>query len=183
MKNALKNFNAPSSTAHVVDGKLILSLPNALTPVVWQMDMTQAKASALEVRENKEKNHFMLLLKTPRGEDTDIAPFETRAQAVEALMAVSRAFEKAQGNIRPFVQGTEAGTIHHVNQSKKGNAGKWIAGILGVLLLLILFNMWGSMLPRVQNGQSIEPVNLDQVQQSVPDSGVPVSADDFLKTQ
>ena len=47
---ALKNIsNKNGASANVVDGKLILSFPHAQTPVLWQMDLAQAKASAIEV--------------------------------------------------------------------------------------------------------------------------------------
>lgn len=186
MRHALKSFSSSHSSARVVDGKLILSLPHALTPVVWQMDMTQAKASALEVRENGGKNTFSLILKTPRGEDTEIAPFETRAQAVEALMSVARALENAQGQIRPFPETTGLGGGEAAYRPAKSRSlGKWVAGILSVLLLLILVNIWGSLLPRDPEGVSgrpIDPVSLDSAP-AAKSSGVPVSADDFLNGQ
>ena len=52
MKQAIKAMGHGNyqSSARVVDGKLILSFPHALTPVVWQMDLSQTKASALEVQ-------------------------------------------------------------------------------------------------------------------------------------
>ena len=71
------------ASAKVVDGKLILSLPDALTPVVWQMDLAHAKASALEVRCNNEAmNAYTLTLKTPKGETIEVAAFDERENAM-----------------------------------------------------------------------------------------------------
>ena len=186
MKNALKSFASNPATARVVDGKLILSLPHALTPVVWQMDLTQARSSALEVRENKTQGSFVLVLKTPRGDDTEIAPFAARTDAIEALMAVSRALEKAQGQIRPFasVGSSESGATMTGNLKTHSprSMGKWIAMTLGIILLLVLLNIWGAFLPRQTGVRPLEPAQLDQVQPPA-DTGVPMSADEFLKTR
>ena len=62
------------SSAKVVDGKLILSFPNAVNPVVWQMESQEAKASALEVNDN-EKSGYDLVLKTLKGERVQVASF------------------------------------------------------------------------------------------------------------
>ena len=54
-----------SASAKVVDGTLILSLPDAISPVVWRMELGHAKSSAIEVRE-QDNGTFMLTLKTAR---------------------------------------------------------------------------------------------------------------------
>jgi hypothetical protein len=129
----------------------------------------------------------MLILKTPRGDDTEIAPFAARTEAIDALMAVSRALEKAHGHIRPF-SGTSqtdgnSSTAGSTSRQPARGFGKWIAVILGIVLLLILFNVWGALLPRPAGGlQPLEPAQLDQLPPPA-DTGVPISADDFLKTQ
>ena len=43
-----------TSSAKIVDGILVLSLPDAIHPVVWQMELGQSKSSALEIREQLE---------------------------------------------------------------------------------------------------------------------------------
>ena len=59
MLNTLfKKQEETSASANVVDGKLILSLPEAENPVVWQMDLSSAKASALEVKKDEEKDTY-----------------------------------------------------------------------------------------------------------------------------
>ena len=90
-----------SASARVIDGTLIISLPQAMTPVVWRMELGHVRASALEVRK-QEGGTFMLTLKTPKGDISDIGLFDNRGRAVEALMAVSRAMEQAQGQLRPL---------------------------------------------------------------------------------
>ena len=56
--------------AKVVDGVLILSLPDADSPVVWRMELGKTKASAIEVRaenDNGETVHA-LIVKTPQSD-------------------------------------------------------------------------------------------------------------------
>ncbi|HNQ91475.1 MAG TPA: hypothetical protein PKI93_00925 [Alphaproteobacteria bacterium] len=87
-------------TAKVVDGILILSLPDATFPVVWQMEVGQSKSSALEVRPAEHGDGFTLVLKTPRQDVLEIAQYDSKEHAVRALITVSAAMEKAQGQIR-----------------------------------------------------------------------------------
>jgi hypothetical protein len=179
MRHALKSLTSSNnqSSARVVDGKLVLSFPHAITPVVWQMDLTQAKASALEVHENKDSGVSTLVLKTPGGSNTDIAPFEKKSQAVEALMAISRALENAQGQIRSGTTPYETvGTVHH--HPRRGfTPGKWVAAVLALFMLLILINIWGSNLPR---SPSSVTQDTSIAQDPASQAGVPMSADDFL---
>jgi len=101
MKKLMQSLTGSyASNASVVDGTLILSLPDAITPVVWRMELGHVKSSAMEVRENDDKT-CTLFLKTPRGDMNDIAPFSSKAQAVRALMAVSHAMERAHGQVLP----------------------------------------------------------------------------------
>jgi hypothetical protein len=195
MRNAVKNLavkNSPAnpSSARVVDGKLILSYPDAITPVVWQMDLAQARASALEVREN-DKGHFVLTLKTIKGESAEVAPFETKAAAVDALMAAGRALETAQGHIRPADAASPAQAPQILTlpqqQAKRGN--KWAAGLLAALMIAFLIGMWGSIAPRA-------PMSVDNAANgptgaaspsldfgAKDEAGVPLSADEFLLKQ
>ena len=88
--------NAVAATAKIVDGILVISLPDAINPIVWQMELGQSKASALEVRAGADGTHI-LTLKTPRQDVQDIAAFTNRDQAVKALMTVSSALENGNG--------------------------------------------------------------------------------------
>lgn len=170
MMNAIKSMGhgAYKTSASVVDGKLILSFPHALKPVVWQMDLGQAKASALEVRDDG--GTHALVLKTPKGETIEIAPFEKRAQAIEGLMAAARALENAHGQIRG-----EGGEVAVFTPKKKGKAGRWIGIILAAIVLLFLISVWSSQLPRTASGEAA-------MNGAAPTAatGAPMNADDFL---
>ncbi|MGE4313591.1 MAG: hypothetical protein AB7E85_04895 [Pseudobdellovibrionaceae bacterium] len=110
---------APS--AQVVDGTLILSLPDAISPVVWQMELGKTKASAIEVRE--EGSAHKLVLKTPQADVYHIADYADRDRATDALLTVSSAMRMAQGQLRPeeaktaLVPVTGKGKFAHPDQS------------------------------------------------------------------
>lgn len=46
-----------SSSAKVVNDTLVLSLPDAKSPIVWRMELTEIKAAAFELQE-KEGNQY-----------------------------------------------------------------------------------------------------------------------------
>ena len=180
MKQAIKAMGHGNyqSSARGVDGTLILSFPHALTPVVWQMDLSQTKASALEVQEQKDKNQFILVLKTARGEATDVAPFEKRQQAIDALMAVSHALENAQGQMRA---GSEGGEVIYRAAVEAKPRKSWAGIGLALLLLIVLLMTWSAMAPRPPQGQAGAASSIDQSAAPPADAnGSPVNADDFL---
>lgn len=88
-----------TSSAKIIDGILILSLPDAISPVVWQMELGQSKSSALEIR-NSDDGNFILTLKTPRQDVLDIATYANKDVAIKALLVTSQALEKAQGQLK-----------------------------------------------------------------------------------
>lgn len=173
--------NKSKASASVVDGKLILSFPHAQTPVLWQMDLAQAKASAIEVLKAEKGTDFTLTLKTQKGEKVIVASFETREEALEGLMAASKALENAHGNIQ--IAANEDQKIAHARPAKKAGKGQWLTGILSVLALIILFGLWSSIAPRPPSGyQGTSATDTAAAQQNsaAQSTGVPVSADDFL---
>jgi hypothetical protein len=175
------------ASARVVDGKLVLSYPHAKTPVVWQMDLAQTKASALEVLKSKDDDGYTLTLKTPKGESLEVAPFETRAQAVDALMAASHALENSSGHIRQENTGGIVNTaVSEQRTAKPKSRGRLAPIILGLLMLLILFGMWSMvsapLAPPVQEGQGTA-TSAPGAENPRAEPGVPQSADDLLRSR
>ena len=187
MKRMLENLTGNySASASVVDGTLILSLPDALSPVVWRLELSNAKASALEVREG-DGGVYRLMLKTPRGDVNDIAGFENRGRAVAALMAVSRAMEQSHGQIYPAANDTEPYNPAHLPVAPKRSkaAGGKKGGLLGVLAAIVLIVGLGMLLISMQPPQYKTAATSSTSTAAAPStpSGVPVSADDFLKNR
>ena len=190
-----------TSSAKVVDGTLVISMPDAISPVVWRMDFGHAKSSAIEVRDND--GHYLLVLKTPKGDVNEIAPFDSKAKAVNALMAVSRAMEQGHGQIKPVVvaaapapaavQSTEsqpqpAPSNANVQVEQKAPSGKsqTVAGLVGVViligLLVFLFKLSSTSYDVSSRGQASSATQgATKIGNQSDDVGVPLSADSFLK--
>ena len=175
-----------ATTAKVVDGILILTLPDALRPSVWQMQLGQTKSSALEVRE--QGDHWLLLLKTPRQDVLEIALFASRDAAVKALMAVSRAMEKAHGQLNG--QASYSGSpAYPVPALIGGTAASWfcrimkwffylvLAAIAFILIVLLALKL------TAPAGNIQEPAAGQQAVPADPTIGAPQSAEDFLNSQ
>lgn len=196
MNTMIKNIwnaapQAPKSSAAIVDGNLILSLPDAITPAVWKMELGSVKSSALEIRKMPDNTH-MLLLKSTKGDVHDIAPFETRETALQALMCVSDALKGARGKITPLANQNDP-----VAKSQRSDENmppvewasfKWIATLTGILLVIFLFAYLSKSAPTVntdiQGAQTSIPSASSVPGQEAPqasDSGMPQSADDLLK--
>lgn len=158
------------SSAKVIDGNLIISLPDAKNPIVWRMALGEARAAALEVRE--QANDYALVLKYPKGDSIDIAPFADKQVATNALMAISKAMQEAQGHIR--------GTTGTVVTNSNSGGWKWIVPLLLILSALFLFSRSSSLVPTeyaTEAGTSSAPTSNNS------DTGVPLSADNYLSGQ
>ena len=163
------------NTVSVNKGSLVLSLPNALEPVVWQMDIKQAKAAGFTVKESV-PGKWALVKKSPDNTETQIALFETKDDAMNILMDVSEG-----------LQGGSKGTHnckHHAQEphSNVTELKKWGIAAGGVIIVIGLFFYLASIVP-----QSTEPFMNEasiQTNASTPNAtGVPVSADAFLSSQ
>lgn len=194
MKRMIENITGNySSSASVVDGTLILSLPDAMTPVVWRMDLVHAKASALEVR-TSEDGLFTLVLKTPRGDVNEVAKFDNRGRAVSALMSVSRAMESAHGRIYPAANDGQPYNPTHlpvptmpVRARKINRSGKsWVGAVVAVIAIIVLGSILMNLAPQSQFGGLAATNPAAGAASRAPatqTNGVAVSADEFLKNQ
>jgi len=61
MKKQLK------SSAEVVDKHLILSLPNAVEPIVWRMALDKIGTASFEIKHVKASDSYKLILKPKRN--------------------------------------------------------------------------------------------------------------------
>lgn len=157
--------NKTGNTAHIADGHLVLSLPQAKSPVVWRWNLAQAQAAALEVVESG--TSFALSMKTAEGNVQNIASFDSRETAVETLMLVSRALDKKS-----------ASPIDSASES-----AKWLIAVLGVLVVLGMFFYLGRMTPQTAAPYVTGETTAAGDAAAVPAgeaAGVPVSADELL---
>lgn len=169
-----KCTNTYESSAKVVEGNLILSLPDAVNPIVWRMELGNVKASALEVRAGTADGLFVLSLKTPKGESHDVAPFDSREKAVHALMCVSNAMQNAERGLSAPLPGYAA--MPDGGKKQKMGIWKWLLVLVGVLLIIFLFSYLGNVAPRTGDVSAVSGPG-----ESEGESGIPQSADEMLK--
>jgi hypothetical protein len=162
--------NKNSSSAKVVDGSLILSLPDAINPVVWRMELGNVKASALEVLTVND-NVFQLSLKTAKGEVHEIAPFDTRDKAVQALMNVSSALQNAHGKMTPVSSTTTQTAPVHQTAEGSSSVWKWLLSIVGILFAIYILSLLFVGAPSTPSSSAAGAV----------ESGIPMSADQYLR--
>lgn len=185
-----------SASAKVVDGTLVLSLPDAISPVVWRMDLGTAKSSAIEVRENSD-SQYDLVLKTPKADAHVIATYLFKIKATHALMAITKAMKKAEGQmpIIPLDLSEEDRARYlpvPVSASKpKMTVWRWVLrGLKYVVVLLCMFVVFGTVWTflKIKARQSLQapvsveaPAQLQQKSSQQNKIGEVMSADDFLK--
>ena len=184
MKQALRSLTGhQSAQASVADGKLILSFPHALTPVVWQMDLNEVKSSALEVVEDEKTKRFILVSKISDTKIVEIAPFDNREDAVDGLMAAAKALEGAQGQIRGTANTAEQHPQLYV-QNGTQHKRSWLPLLLLLFTVLVIFTVWASLSARIQNTH-FETLgttsSASQNTQRAAEPGVAISADEFLR--
>ena len=180
-----KDDSLYQSSAKVVDGNLILSLPDAVNPVVWRMELGGVKASALEVRTDA-SGAFLLTLKTPKGEVHDIAPYAERDSAVAALMRASAALQNAEGKITPLAAAAplQPGSPNTAVFMKPDHSTlKWLAAFAAVIFVIFLFAYLSRLDSTIEVATAppgAETATSVTGQPGV-ESGVPQSADDLLR--
>ena len=179
--------NAPS--ACVVDGTLVLTLPDAVSPVIWRFDLGQAKASAIEVRTEEDGMVSRLILKTPKGEVNEIALYASRAAAVNALMAIGRAMGAAQSRARFHTPSNDASAmggeaVERAAPAARRGMGRaataFVAAALVVALMFAILNIGPRRVGDDGMASSIAPATGAG---GADGAGVPVSADSFLRQQ
>lgn len=166
-------------TAAIHNDTLVLTLPDAVNPVVWQFDLSSVRASALEV--NNTDNGFTLRLKTPRGETHDIAVYEDRNRAVDVLMAVHRTLA-GDGSVRVESVAVETMVSRTPANDSDYRAANWPLAACALLAFVTLYWIVASFLAPPQyfvKGASAPAAQMTQVPKS--DVGKIQSADDVLK--
>ena len=185
-------FDKDKPKAAVREGMLVVSLTNAVSPVVWRLDMRQVTASALEIRENDDGNYDMVL-KTQKGDMNHIATFDDRQKAVKALKVVMQAIEEAPFSAlkvnSPGYSVPSSPTFSHGEETRSAVSpdipGKMsskgrpvLAGVIGACVIVLIIVLMG-----VMGGGQRMPANLQPSSASAETVGAPVSADDFLRAR
>ena len=183
-----KQKNVRQSSAEVIDDHLILSLTNAVEPVVWRMELNKIGTASFEIKEIKASGNHKLVLKPKKGTAETIATFETKDEALVALTQASTALQNP-------VQNTPTNTEQKINvitptiaSTNETNApkskNKWLWLFLGFLVVIGLYSYLMSMVPNRINNFGSAPTTNSSTNAPSSDNrapaGVPLSADDLL---
>lgn len=147
--------------ASVVDGALVISILSGTTPKIWRGDIKHRSSVTFEI------DGTVLVMKSAEGGAESIATFAKKAEAEQALAAVSEAL-------------TCYGGRHSRGRHHKGG---WFRKLLkAVLWLLAIFVLLGVLraflLPPA--GPEMSSAPQQQAPQSTPLPGVPAPADQLI---
>lgn len=179
-----KKNNENQSSASVNDGSLIVSLPEAIEPKVWRIDLQKAKESSFEVKK-QEKTFSLIAKKTPRAKPDVIGEFETKQEALNALMMVSEALKtnKTQ-SVAPLKDKPTKGkkVIKQAVPVARNSDNRGLVALLATLLVIgIVYFFWTETMPTSQTFETRELTGQSITDPSQPQTGVPMSADEFLQ--
>jgi hypothetical protein len=170
-------FKCKCPNAKLSDNTLVLSLPDAITPVVWVMDMNSEGTFIIKV-ENNEDGYCVLQKISTKGKSEDIAFYKKRSKAINAMSIITHAMD---GDHKPSF----------LNLLK---TVFYIAIILTILGLGYIFykpaiSIFTTIWNRPSTTQTVRSPEIKLptapvIEQTKPDAvGVPMSADDFLKNK
>ncbi len=181
----IRKKNAPlTSSAEVVDNHLIIALPNAIEPVVWRMELDKVGTASFEIKEIKTSGHYKFNLKPKKGTAEIIATFETKDDALNALVQSSDAMQNPVTSSNVKTKNDKEQKINIVtsaapqSEPKSKGINKWVKLLLGLLIVVGLYAYLMSLMPNRINNLSDSPAATPS--SSTPQTGVPLSADDFL---
>lgn len=172
------------SSARVADGRLILSLPDAETPVLWIMDLDEAATAVIRLEMDKQGHCILKKYGTKTAAET-IAVYRSHRQAEKALVRASKALEKARDTrLRkgPNNQPVMIRKASLIGSIFTAVLYVWTAGYLFITLLAYATNYVSSNQMNTLSQMGGTPVqSQDAGTPDVNASGVPLSANDFLK--
>lgn len=163
--------------ARLSGSKLVLSLPDAITPSVWTLDMDACDSTILRMEIDTDGLFHIVWDRGDNDQDI-LASYHRRGPAVLALMKAARAIGKYQR----VSQGAESG-------KRRINIGKIILLVLLVAFLAWVAHAWF----RVSDSNPALDAQLQQLMEQsgrIPDmapridpnsSGVPIPLEDYLQ--
>lgn len=176
-------FNQSHSqpSAKFSDDKLVLTLPDAMTPVVWMIDTRESGSFFMRVE--KDDNGLYILQKIENsGKNVrieDIAYYVDKDKAVKAMMMVGQVMDGKDRN-------SQSGSVF-------GKILKWVFIILFIALLYLTLTLIGGIRDMARENMAAQ-TNLTENQAPAAQDrpfvvddpgavGVPMSADKFMEKQ
>lgn len=176
--------------AKVNGSLLVLSLPDALTPTVWTLDLAKDGHGALKILDGAEGTAVLTYTTGKKtGADIEIAHYARRGDAVRALVAATDALEKATPGAQ---ETTVAGALRAPKGSALYNLTQWALTLVGIVLLVgaffyftgrhsVIENILSESAPSSYNqpSASAAPAREQPARDAV---GVPMDANNFFYT-
>ena len=180
-----KKQNNNGLAASVSEGYLVLSLPHAIEPVVWRQSLEKIGSALFEIKSGKEDTFNLVLKKTKTTSDI-IASFEDKEDAIDALNAASNALHSKK-TVRMNAPIPKANNNNHDNkessQSFSGEGQKWLVALLAAIIVIGMYYYLTTLMPERNFGASVSTATQAGASSDNPNqTGVPVSADDFLNS-
>lgn len=166
-------YKCPSAT--LSNNTLVLSLPDAITPVVWVMDVEKEGTFVIKVEE--QEGLFALQKVAKKGVIEDIAFYKNKKRALRAMVTITKATKSQNTKARP-------------QRPYKDLFFVLTIGALGYFLYTPTVNFVGTLLANLSTSNQTSQANKAAVQQGpiveqqdTNAVGVPMSADAFLKNK
>lgn len=175
-------------TARVIDGKLVLNMPDAETPALWVMDLSDAQTSVLRL-ENDRGGLFILKKHSGKGAET-VAVYRNRESGTRAMEIAAKALEKTRnGNGGEVYAGRGARIGRGFTYFVMGWFVVWTLGLTPYVVRFVLSPFLPPARPAItatnldptMNFSATGPRARAPEETDATEAGVPVSADDFLK--
>ena len=167
-------------SATVANNYLVLSLPNAVEPVIWRKSLDEIGSTTFEVKKATKKDLYNLTLKKTKTTSETIASFDEKNDAIDALNAASDAFHN-----RGLSKSINTNTANQNEKQSSGGGTKWIYAIIALFIVIGLYIYMNSLIPEQNtfenNSASTAAPNTSPASPAA-ETGVPVSADDFLNS-
>ncbi len=170
-------------SAKVADGRLILSMPDAETPVVWIMDLNDAATAVLRLETDKQGLNVLKKYGGKAAAET-VAVYRSRKKAERALIKAASALEKARDSrlhVGPNSQPVIIRPASRIGRFFTLFLYAWFAIYLSMLMYNYMFSFAQTVSPEVP--QMVRQLEQQQEKEKPAPSmdGVPQSADEFLK--
>jgi hypothetical protein len=179
-----KNHN---KAAHVAANKLVLSFPNAVTPIVWQVDLREVTVSYFEINMDEKKDIYLLTMSKQgsNAKPAQIAQFSNQSAASKALNDIAEAMINAQKTLGSVIIPADSGkqVVSHPYKKAPGTLKTIIWTI--VVLLLLFFAVTYLMARGSYDSADDRYLSPSSSNTAVapPAAGVPLSADEYLRGQ
>ncbi|MEM9470078.1 MAG: hypothetical protein AAF988_07935 [Pseudomonadota bacterium] len=179
-----KKQNNNGLAASVSEGYLVLSLPHAIEPVVWRQSLEKIGSALFEIKSGKD-DAFNLVLKKTKTTSDIIASFEDKEEAIDALNAASNALHsKKTVRINKPAPKTNNDQNDEASPKSSSNEGqKWLVALLAAIIVIGMYYYLTTLMPDRTFGVGVNTAAQAGASSSNPNqTGVPVSADDFLNS-